>query len=69
MLTIRQRAHRAERALSRYTDDDDPVAGLIDLLADAMHWCRREGRAFDALLATATGHYQTETLNETGVLP
>lgn len=53
------RVERCEKALAIY---DDPE--LIDLLADAMHWCRAREQDFDALLETARMHFDAETPNK-----
>tara|TARA_R110002072_G_scaffold303121_1_gene494588 strand:+ start:122105 stop:122341 length:237 start_codon:yes stop_codon:yes gene_type:complete len=51
------RAARAERALSRYQTDSDLQTCLVDLLADAMHWCDYCGADFHLSLAQACRHY------------
>jgi hypothetical protein len=59
MPTNHQRALSAERAIFRY-GEDLPESNLIDFLADAMHWCDREGRNFHNYLAQACRHYGNE---------
>lgn len=56
MPTNQQRANNAEQAIRRYCDDL-PESNLIDLLADAMHWCDHTGRDFHITLAQACRHY------------
>jgi hypothetical protein len=50
------RAKRFAEAVARY-GDDMPEANLIDLLADAMHWCDHTGSDFHIALAQACRHY------------
>ena len=50
------RAKRCAEAVARY-GDDMPEANLIDLLADAMHWCDHTGSDFHIALAQACRHY------------
>jgi hypothetical protein len=38
----------------------DEKHALIDLLADLMHWCDRDGRDFAFELSTARMHYEAE---------
>jgi hypothetical protein len=68
-ISNQERAARCQQALTAYSDDYDAQTNLVDFLADAMHWCRANALDFDALLQTATHHYQTEIIEETGVLP
>ena len=51
------RAARAERILQRHRTGDDLQTSLIDLLADAMHWCDFNGEDFHLALAQACRHY------------
>ena len=60
----RRRAARCLKALRRYDSDGSPYTGLIDFLADAMHWCRLEGHDFHGLLDRASEHYAAEVLAE-----
>ena len=53
------RADRCERALATYPDAD-PFTNLVDLLADAMHWCDLTGQDFHLALAQACRHYLHE---------
>jgi hypothetical protein len=39
------------------------------LLADAMHWCKCNGTDFQQVFDIAERHYQSETIEQTGVLP
>lgn len=56
----RYRAHRCDRALRRYDTDVDTKGCLIDLLADARHWCDRNGYSFAELDRVAYQHYCAE---------
>jgi hypothetical protein len=61
----RIRAARCHKAVRRYGTDSSPYTGLIDLLADAMHWCRLKGHDFHDLLDRASRHYEVEVFDET----
>jgi hypothetical protein len=50
------RADRCEQAITAYSDDDS-FTNLVDLLADAMHWCDCTGQDFHIALAQACRHY------------
>ena len=52
----RTRAMRCDSVIAGY-GDDDIESNLIDLLADAMHWCDSKGRDFHYVLAQACRHY------------
>jgi hypothetical protein len=58
------RAARAERILARYRMGDDLHTSLVDLLADAMHWCDYTGDDFFLALAQACRHYIHELNNQ-----
>ena len=58
----RKRALRCEAAIASY-GDDLVESNLIDLLADAMHWCDLRREDFHYVLARACCHYVRE-LNE-----
>ena len=60
----RRRAARCQRALRRYDGDGSPYTGLVDWLADAMHFCRLRGHDFSDLLDRASEHYAAEVLDE-----
>ena len=62
-LLIPQRAERSQAALTGYSDDS-PFISLIDLLADAMHWCDCAGEDFHIALAQACCHYLHELNDE-----
>jgi hypothetical protein len=62
----RARAVRCHKAMRRYGTDSSPYTCLIDLLADAMHWCRVKGHDFASLLDRAARHYETEVFDEAG---
>ncbi len=67
-LLIAQRVKRCDDALTGYSDDNSFIS-LIDLLADTMHWCRSNGTDFPQALDIAERHFQTETIEQTGVYP
>lgn len=50
------------KALQHYYDEEG--LDLIDVLADAMHWCRLSGVDFDEALQQARMHFQIETAEE-----
>lgn len=55
-----QNARRAARAggiLIHHRDGGDLHTSLVDLLADAMHWCDAHGDDFHLALAQACRHY------------
>lgn len=47
-----ERLSKCSRALAAY-GDDLPESNLIDLLADAMHWCQTHDHEFERLLDQA----------------
>ena len=53
------RANRCGQAVAAYSDDL-LESNLIDLLADAMHWCDFNGLDFHILLMRAGSHYLAE---------
>jgi len=59
---ISERVQRVRDALIGYADDG-LFTGLIDLLADTMHWCDESGEDFHYALCIAGKHYLAE-LNE-----
>jgi hypothetical protein len=61
--TIRERVERCRDALIGYADDGLFTA-LIDLLADAMHWCDESGENFHYALCVAGKHYLAELNDE-----
>ena len=58
------RAARVGRILNRSRMGDDLATSLVDLLADAMHWCDLEGEDFHWALAQACRHYVHELNDE-----
>ena len=60
----RRRAARCQKAIRRYGTDSSPYTCLIDLLADAMHWCRLKDHDFHDLLDRASQHYAAEVFDE-----
>jgi len=59
---ITERAQRCREALIGYANDG-LFTNLIDLLADAMHFCDESGEDFHYALCVAAKHYLAE-LNE-----
>jgi hypothetical protein len=57
--SIPQRVDRCDAALRHYSDDG-VFSSLIDLLADAMHWCDATGENFHYALCVAGNHYVAE---------
>ena len=72
-MTNALRAARAERILTRYRMGDDLHTSLVDLLADAMHWCDFAGEDFHLALAQAGRHYihelNDQQLDERRLIP
>lgn len=62
-LHISERVQKCRKALTGYSDDDRFIC-LIDLLADAMHWCDHNGENFHYALAVAGKHYLAELNDE-----
>jgi hypothetical protein len=60
----RRRAMRIAHILTWCQDWTSHREGLIDLLADARHWCDQNGESFGDLDRQAYRHYLAE-LNET----
>jgi hypothetical protein len=60
MLTNKQRIARCIRAITGYSGDSDLTASLVDLLTDAMHFCRSHSLEFGRLLASARMHFEAE---------
>ena len=58
------RASRSESALAGYGDPSSLSENLIDLLADAMHFCDASGLDFHISLAMACRHYVNELNDE-----
>jgi len=53
-----ERFNHAITVLNRHNDSSQET--LIDLLADAMHWCDANGEDFHLCLAMACRHYVNE---------
>jgi hypothetical protein len=62
-LSNQERAVRCQQAITAYSDDDT-YTNLVDLLADAMHWCHVQGRCFRDILDTAQMHFDAELTDE-----
>lgn len=58
--TNAQRAKRPAKVLRHYDTDDTDRGSLIDLLADARHWCDLEGQCYGDLDRIAYDHYLAE---------
>lgn len=63
-ITNTERVRRFETSLTRYCDDHDTVANLIDLLADARHWCDLHQQCYGDLDRIAHYHYLAELSEE-----
>jgi len=61
---ISARVERCRDRLTGYSDDDRFVC-LVDLLADAMHWCTANSEDFGYALAVAGRHFIQECNDET----
>ena len=61
--SINERAIRCQKAIATYGDDLSE-SNLIDLLADAMHWCDDNEENFHYLLCMAGKHYLAELNDE-----
>lgn len=57
----RMRVKRFGEEAMRDYDENDPQTNLVDLLADAMHWCHKNGVSFDEACETARCHYAEES--------
>lgn len=55
-----RRVERVARTIRSYGDDGDDETKLIDLLADARHWCDQNGLSFAKLDRLAYMHYVAE---------
>lgn len=62
-----RRARRIAHILTRVRDRDTPPDGLIELLADARHWCDRHGQDYARLDRLAYEHYLAETAGREAV--
>lgn len=58
------RAARAGGILIHYRPGEDQHTCLVDLLADAMHWCDATGEDFHRALAQAARHYLYELIDQ-----
>ncbi len=58
-LSNQERAERCQAVLAAYADDD-AYTGLVDLLADALHWCHIQGHSFHDAIDTARMHFEAE---------
>ena len=62
-LLIPKRVRRCQKAIAGYSDESDGIS-LIDLLADAMHWCDANGEDFHYALCVAGKHFVAELNDE-----
>lgn len=60
---IPQRVERCHKAIEGYSDEDQFIS-LIDLMADAMHWCDATGQDFHYALCVAGKHFVAELNDE-----
>lgn len=63
-ITNAHRAKRLTQVLRHYDTDNTDAGCLIDLLADARHWCDRHGECFGDLDRVAHDHYLAELWDE-----
>lgn len=59
-----ERSRRCDAILAHYNDEWDKKSNLIDLLADARHWCDRNKLCFGELDRIAYDHYLAELADE-----
>jgi len=59
-----KRAKRCASAIRKYNDDWDEKSNLTDFLADARHWCDRNGQCFGDIDRMAYQHYLAELHDE-----
>lgn len=59
-----QRAKRFARTLRGYGTDHTERGCLIDLLADARHWCDRTGACFDGIDRVAHDRYLADLCDD-----
>ncbi len=64
--TNKHRAARCRKVLASYKTADTLADCLIDLLADARHWCDKNGQDFANLDRQAYDHYVAELEEERG---
>ena len=60
---IPQRVQRCDTAIEGYSGEDQ-LTNLIDLMADAMHWCDDTGQDFHYALCVAGKHFVAELNDE-----
>jgi hypothetical protein len=58
-LLLQKRVVNCQAVLDRYSDDC-AFTGLVDLMADAMHWCDAHGQDFHYALCLAGKHFIAE---------
>jgi hypothetical protein len=58
-LSNQERTVRCQQAIIAYSDDE-AFAGLVDLLADARHWCGKKALSYADFDRTAYQHYRDE---------
>ena len=65
--TLALRLKKFSKAMSTYSGSDTGMGDddLVDILADAMHFCAEECWSFDCFLEQARVHYEAER----GVVP
>jgi hypothetical protein len=62
--SMHTRASQLELVLLNYGDREDAFTALVDLIADAMHWCDATGQDFHIAFAQACRHYVNELNDE-----
>lgn len=61
------RMEMCERALEQFSDNRDPLVGLVNLLTDIRHWCSRHGVSLAEFQAESRRYFMeeiTEVWNE-----
>jgi len=67
-ITNADRAERVQRMLETYNDEWDVQANLVDLLADARHWCDKHRVCYGDFDRIAHRHYLAELGEERGLV-
>jgi membrane glycosyltransferase len=58
-------SHRTGRIAALLSGDaEDARTNLIDLLADAHHWCEQNGEVFSEIVRIAEMHFEAEMAGE-----
>jgi len=60
---IPDRVRRCQKVITKYSDENT-FTNLVDMLADAMHWCDANGEDFHYALCVAGKHFVAELNDE-----